>query len=246
MHSTRLMTKVLKLLSAVIIAGAVFGAGIAQAGEAVRFDEAAVKRIIRSHVENNMPWPKDEARITFPFKINSIVLYGDGITYQVLAKRNDGYVGDAMFAVRFYSNGDPVREENIRILIEVERDVVISDKVLSRDMEIRSDDVRLVKKWYSRIPLNTLSELGDVVGKKMSTTIRPKVEITRNMIKEPAVVKRGSMVKVILDNGTMQITTVGLSEEDGTRGSIIRVRNMTSKKTIFARVLGESLVGVEY
>jgi flagellar basal body P-ring formation protein FlgA len=246
MNSTRSVKDAIKVLSVMVLMCAIFTGGIVQTAEAARFDEAAIKKIVKSHIENNMPWPKEDVRIIFPVKINEVVLYGDKISYQVQAKRNDGYIGDAMFAIKFYNNGDPVREENIRLLIEVSRDVVISDRVLSRDTHIKPDDVQVVRKWYSRIPLNTLSEMDEVVGKKMSTTVRPKVELTRNMLKEPAVVKRGSMVKVVLDNGAMQITTVGLSEEDGTRGSIIRVKNMTSKRTIFARVLGESLVGVEY
>jgi flagella basal body P-ring formation protein FlgA len=39
---------------------------------------------------------------------------------------------------------------------------------------------------------------------------------------------------------------LGLSEEDGMQGAIIKVKNMSSKRTIYARVLGESLVGVEF
>jgi flagella basal body P-ring formation protein FlgA len=42
----------------------------------------------------------------------------------------------------------------------------------------------------------------------------------------------------------MRISTVGIPEEDGIAGSMIRIKNITSKKIIYARVLGASLVGV--
>jgi len=44
----------------------------------------------------------------------------------------------------------------------------------------------------------------------------------------------------------MQIVTVGLSEEDGVAGNIVRVKNITSNKTIYARVLSDSVVGIEF
>jgi len=66
------------------------------------------------------------------------------------------------------------------------------------------------------------------------------------MLKEIPLVRKGKMVKIVFDNGPMQIVTVGLSEEDGVAGNIVRVKNITSNKIIYARVLSDSVVGIGF
>jgi flagella basal body P-ring formation protein FlgA len=44
----------------------------------------------------------------------------------------------------------------------------------------------------------------------------------------------------------MMISAMGLCEEDGAQGDLIRVQNTSSKKTVFARVMGASLVKVDF
>ena len=44
----------------------------------------------------------------------------------------------------------------------------------------------------------------------------------------------------------MRIVTVGLSEEDGVAGNIVRVKNITSNKIIYARVLSDSMVELDF
>jgi flagella basal body P-ring formation protein FlgA len=44
----------------------------------------------------------------------------------------------------------------------------------------------------------------------------------------------------------MKITTTGLSEEDGAEGSTIKVRNLTSNKIIYARVIGDAKVRIDF
>ena len=229
----------------VIMVSLIPGANL-QASETFRYDENRIKALLQGYIEANMPWPKGMLRIVYPVKINDLAIQGDKITHEIVTKMNDGYVGDGLFAVRFYDHGYLVREETVRLVMELVREVVVSDKVLNKDRIIKSDDVHIVKKWFRRIPLNTVSSIEEVVGKRMSASIRPNTEITRNMLKEPIMIKRGNMVKIVLDTGPMQIAALGLSEEDGMQGAIIRVKNMSSKRTIYARVLGESLVGVEF
>jgi flagella basal body P-ring formation protein FlgA len=229
-----------------IVAVALLAVTNLHASETVRYDEAKLKAVMQRYIEANMPWSKGDLRIVYPVKPSALDIPGDRITHEVVTKLNDGYIGDGLFAIRFYNRGYLVREEPVRLVMEVAREVVVSDKVLNRDRIVKIDDVHLAKKWFKQIPLNVLSELGEVVGKRMSMSIRPNVEITRNMLKEPIMVKRGKMVKIVLDTGPMQIAALGLSEEDGMQGAVIRVKNISSRKTIYARVLGESLVGVEF
>jgi flagella basal body P-ring formation protein FlgA len=66
------------------------------------------------------------------------------------------------------------------------------------------------------------------------------------MLREVKTVSKGKMVKVVLDNGLMRVVMNGLAEEDGADDSVIRVRNLNSNKIIYARVVGPSLVQIDF
>jgi flagella basal body P-ring formation protein FlgA len=66
------------------------------------------------------------------------------------------------------------------------------------------------------------------------------------MLKSVKTIKRGKLVKVVLESGPMSIMTFGLCEEDGSRGDFIKVRNTSSNKSIYARVVDDSSVMIEY
>jgi flagella basal body P-ring formation protein FlgA len=91
-----------------------------------------------------------------------------------------------------------------------------------------------------------LTDAGEVVGKKAAVRLNAGTEITRQMLRSVPVVKKGEVVRIVLESGPMMISTVGLCQEDGGRGDLVRVQNLSSKKIIFARVMAQSLVKVEF
>ena len=84
------------------------------------------------------------------------------------------------------------------------------------------------------------------MGKRVASSIRPNHEITRTMLREVPLVKKGRVVKMVLNNGTINITTLGQIQEDGGMGSSVRVKNISSQRIVYARVVGESLVQVDF
>jgi flagella basal body P-ring formation protein FlgA len=130
--------------------------------------------------------------------------------------------------------------------MEVLKDFVVSARYLTKNKEIAADDVRVVKKWVKRLPPNVITAPADVVGKALTMNLQPDTEITRSSIKALLLVKKGSVVRILFDNGFLNVSTVGISEEDGVTDALIRVKNVSSNKTIYARVTSGSLVKVEF
>ncbi|MBE9547564.1 MAG: flagellar basal body P-ring formation protein FlgA [Proteobacteria bacterium] len=205
-----------------------------------------IKAIVRAYVSKNMPWLKGTVRVEFPVKVSDLKLAGEKITCRIRSNRNEDFIGNSVFAVRFYEEGVFLREKTVRARLDVLMDVVVSTKSLPRNTRINRDDVILIKKWLDRIPLNIISNMEGVVGKRLRTSVKPNAEITRNMVRSIPMVKRGKLVRIVLENDSMRITTIGLSEQDGMLGDIIRVKNVSSRKTVYARVMGNSLVRVEF
>jgi flagella basal body P-ring formation protein FlgA len=211
-----------------------------------KIDQDAMKRIIVAHIEKNMPWPKGSVRIEFAAGISGVTLPGKEITYRVVNKRREDYIGYSMFTVRFYNKGVFVKKQAVRVKLEVLKGVVVSSKFLSKDTRISSDDIRLVNKWFDRIPARVVTNLDDVVGRTLKTKVKLNTEITRSMLEKSLVVKKGKLVRIVLQKGPLKMSTIGLSKQNGETGDLIRVKNISSKKTIYAKVVGDSVVCVEY
>jgi len=205
-----------------------------------------IKAHVRTYIKKNMPWPKGAVRVEFPGRVSDLKLAGKKITCRVLSRRNEDFIGNSSFTVRFYENGAFLNGKTVRARIEVAMDVVVSTKSLRRNVKIERGDVRLVKKWFNRLPSNIISSHDAVVGMNLRTNVKPNTAITGNMVRSIPMVKRGKPVRIVFENGPMRITTIGLSEQDGMRGELIKVRNVSSKKVIYVRVTGDSLAKVEF
>lgn len=205
-----------------------------------------LKAHVRTYIEKNMPWSKGTVRVKFPGRVSDLTLTGKKINCRVLSKRNEDFIGDSTFTVRFYENSTFLNGKTVRVRIEVLMEVVVSAQSLQRNIKINHNDVRLVKKWFNRSPSNIISSLDNVVGMKLRSSVRPNTEITGNMVRSIPMVKRGKPVRIIFENGPMRITTIGLSEQNGMHGELIKVRNVSSKKIIYVRVTGKSLAKVEF
>lgn len=216
------------------------------AATAVVIKGETIKTYVRAYIEKNMPWPKNVVRVEFPAKVSDLRLAEKKITCRVLSRRNEDFIGNSSFTFKCYENGTFLNGETVRVRIEVLMDVVISATSLHRNIKINRDDVRLAQKWFNRLPSNIISSLDTVVGMELLTNVKPNTEITGNMVKSIPMVKRGKPVKIIFENGPMRITTIGLSEQDGMQGELIKVRNISSKNMIYARVMDNSLVKVNF
>ncbi|MEA3486369.1 MAG: flagellar basal body P-ring formation chaperone FlgA [Thermodesulfobacteriota bacterium] len=205
-----------------------------------------IKTYVRTYIEKNMPWPKGAVRVEFPVRISDLSLKGKKITCRVLSRRNEDFIGDSSFTVRCYENHTFLNRKTVRVRIEVLMDVVVSTRSLHRNIQISRDDVKLLKRWFYRLPSKIISNPDMVVGMKLRTNVKPNAEITGNMVKSIPMVKRGKPVRIVFENGSMRITTIGLSEQDGMCGELIKARNVSSKKVIYVRVTGNSLAKVEF
>jgi len=208
--------------------------------------DETIKKAVTEYIAKNMPWPKGSVRIAFHSRIPAATLSGENIVCRVEGGRHEDFVGYSNFTVGFYDKKVFLGEQSVRVKLEVSRDVVVSARYLPRGTDIQGGDVKLVRKWFERMPSRVISSLEEAVGKRLCTSARQNTEITRNMLRDPVMVSRGKQVQIVLERGPIRITTVGLSEQNGSKGDIVKVRNLSSNQPIYATVVEESLVRVDF
>jgi flagella basal body P-ring formation protein FlgA len=206
--------------------------------------ENLVRMAIREYIETNMPWPPGSVRVDFLSEEKESIPPNRDLILRVEPAGNQDFIGDMVFLVKSFKGGNLLRTESVRTRIEVLQDVVTAARMLPSGTILVESDIRTVRRWIRRIHPHSLNSIEATSGKRLTIQVASGVEILATMLKEIPLVKKGKMVKIVFDNGPIQIVTVGLSEEDGVAGNIVRVKNITSNKIIYARVLSDSVVGI--
>jgi flagella basal body P-ring formation protein FlgA len=231
-----------------LLIGLVVGLGIIapEGAPAKTIPAQEIRALISDHVDKNMPWPAGTVRLTFPMSIADPLFTSETVRCAVESRPGESYIGDTSFMIKFYAGYLLLKQENVRVTLEVQKDVVVAAAHLVRNKAIAEADVTVEKRWLKRLPLNALNNTAEAIGKATVLNIRQDAEITRNMLKEPLLVKRGGMVRIMLEEGQLHITTIGVSEEDGIAAAVIKVKNVSSNKILYARVVGDSMVRVDF
>lgn len=223
-----------------------WGLTAAPESSAAILKEGTIRKIVAEYIQRHMPWERDDMRLTFLGGCSDIAVPTPAYTYDVQERSNEPYIGDSVVILKLYSDGVFLLERPVRVRMEVAFDILVSNRALPVDTVIGSDDVRVVKRWLTREPQRTIATLEEALEKRVASSIRPNHEITRTMLREVPLVKKGRVVKMVLNNGSINITTVGQMQEDGGMGSSVRVKNISSQRIVYARVVGESLVQVDF
>jgi flagella basal body P-ring formation protein FlgA len=84
-----------------------------------------------------------------------------------------------------------------------------------------------------------------VVGRTARRTLLPGQLIPNNAVEDQKVVNRGSVVKVVIEDGALSIVTYGSSLQSGGPGALIQLRNLDTGVTIRGIVQPDGSVRIQ-
>ena len=218
-------------------------AAFAATGEKERSYDLA--GLIKQYVHNSSSWDAGDIRIEFPVTPGEVSLKGENLSYDISSGGKDALVGKCTFIIRFFRDGVKVANYSVRTSIEVQEKYLTSAKQIKKNVVIQPEDVQVVKRWVRTLSLRSISDPQEVIGKRLTVDIGPDREIKQSMVSEPVMIKRGEVVRIVLDGSQMALSTTGMAEENGADGQKIRVKNLSSQKVILAEVIHKGMVKVE-
>lgn len=119
--------------------------------------------------------------------------------------------------------------------------------VLKRDLKkgeiIKSSDLS-EKTAILSDNLTYPSSLEEVEGKKLKKDVLANTPITKDLLEEAYVVKKGDVVTAKIENEKMRISAKVISLEKGKIGDLIRVKNISSGKEIWGIVSADKEITV--
>ncbi|MCU0581754.1 MAG: flagellar basal body P-ring formation chaperone FlgA [Syntrophales bacterium] len=238
----RFIYLIIFLAGLTMMAGPVMGA--ASASSANRTYNLG--ELVNQYVRENSSRSAEDIRMEFPEKLPEVSLKGEKISHEVSQMGKTVLIGNCHFLVRFFDNGVQIAKYTLRADIEVRENYITAVRVIKRNSIVGTDDLQIAERWVRRISLKAISDVDEVVGNRLIVDLAPDREILRGMVKEPVLIKKGEVVRIVLDNGRMSLMATGVAEEPGVDRQRIRVKNLSSQKTILAKVMAEGLVKVEF
>lgn len=129
--------------------------------------------------------------------------------------------------------------------VRIFRPVVVVRTALRRDSIIGAGDVALVEQDVSLLNRGYVTEVEQVIGRKLTRATRTDQVLTPAMLQLAEAVRRGDQVVISARSGGINVRMQGEALSGGTLGQQISVRNLTSQRVIRARVTGPGQVEVE-
>jgi len=119
---------------------------------------------------------------------------------------------------------------------------VFASRVIERGQSIRAEQVRLQELNIGKAPRGFFHDLDAVVGQGAKRRIRANQLLSPGLLTRPTLVRRGQRVRIVASQDGIQASTLGEALENGQRDAVIRIRNLSSEKTIEAKVLEAGVV----
>jgi len=141
-------------------------------------------------------------------------------------------------------DGEAVRVLRVQLQVRDRRLVVVATRQLRPGDVIRADDIELRELppgVYVRRPAR---EAEGVVG-QVATRLTDAGEVLEmGSVRPPALVLRRQRIRIIARAGGVVVVAQGEALEEGAHGATIRVRRLTGRRTLEARVTGPGEVEV--
>jgi flagella basal body P-ring formation protein FlgA len=223
-----------------------FCATAAQGMEKRVLDSSFFKEIFFQKVTAHTPWQKADLAIdnftVFPEKLT---VKDGALSYTAEGPPPSGYLGRQTLNLQIMVDGLPAGVVKLGGDLLLFRDVVCLKQGLSRHAVLSPADVELVRRNATFLGNDLVTRLEDAVGQRLRSSLRAGTALSSTMLEAVPLVYRGDLVTIIAQSDHFSITAPGEARSAGAKGEMVKVKNLMSRKEIFARVVSSEVVAVD-
>lgn len=206
-----------------------------------------LEKIFHEIVLENAPWPMDDLEIMdFTARPGSVTVPAGSYDVQVLQAPQKEHLGRKVVTIAIRVNGEEYQRVRMIGDLQLYGQVICTTKRLSRHALIGEEDVAAVRHNITMLDSGALMKPEDAVGKRLKTSLRPGAILYAHLLESPPLVQRGDLVTIIAESNSIRVTAPGEARNAGALGDLVRVKNLMSRKEIFAKVLGSGMVETEF
>lgn len=213
--------------------------------EAQEVSEPEIRALLMRYLETHLPRRRGRVELRgFSLRGNLTISKGR-TTYEIIPPRDLRLVGNTNFQVNVRVDGKEATKLWALLDVDIVAPAVTAVRFLQRGHVVKSHDLAIAEASLGGAPDATFQEVSQVVGKRLVRSVNQGELVLRNHMEAPQMIRKGAVVTLVAERGLLMVTARGVALEGGEMGKVIRVKNLSSKKTVFARVIGSSTVRVD-
>lgn len=143
-------------------------------------------------------------------------------------------------------DGKAFRSLPVTVRVQLFREVLVATRAIPRHGVLRVEDVRLDRRDVAGLPPEAFRAAAGAVGKRATKVLSTGEVLMPASVEEPPAVRRGDVVTLVAEASGLRVTTRGEVKEEGRPGQVVRVRNLSSEREIYGRVVNGTTVRVEF
>ena len=128
--------------------------------------------------------------------------------------------------------------------VEEMTDTLVAATRLLPETVLRGEDVRTARVRLTALQGDPARSLEQIVGMQLARPIAAGQPLRLADLIRPALVQRGSTVKIELSSAGLSVTGQAVALDSGADGDKIRVQNLSSKAFLYAEVVGPGQVRI--
>jgi flagellar basal body P-ring formation protein FlgA len=208
--------------------------------------ETTFRRIFNQYVCNSLGKDSEDA-ILSRFKVAANGPFPAGVlTFQIFQKSKGTPMGHVRLITIVSVDGIPRGEVALSGWVDVFGPVLCLARSMNKGEVIEKGDVYLARKNISRMPSNVLTDKNMAIGWVLKNNLNQNDSLKEWMLKQNPTLQRGDRVTILAAVGGLKITVPGRTLAKGFVGDFIRVQNTMSRKNIYARIINNTTVEVDF
>lgn len=135
---------------------------------------------------------------------------------------------------------------NVSAYIDGKVDVLIAHHPIVRGSILQKTDVEYAERLNSQLNRGYYTSVNQLQYMEAKRSIKTGQVFTPGLLKAQKLVLRGQHITIIAQSGNLNLRVKGKALMDGQRGQTIKVRNLSSKKLIYAKVMSSGIVKINF
>lgn len=154
-----------------------------------------------------------------------------------------GILGSSRFVIIFRVDGKVRKNMSLTGRFEAMAPVAVASADVPKGSLIESRHLVMETRDITRFRKPCLDP-SQLEGRMALRGIRAGSVIELSMVQAPPLVRKGEVVKIVLNQGGIFLSTLGVARNDGGKDELIKVENISSNKILQCRVSAAGLVEV--
>jgi flagella basal body P-ring formation protein FlgA len=205
--------------------------------ESTQITQQQVEDIFKKFVLENSPWKNEEINVQRVYFSGLPVIPTGKMTYEVTVSPKERFIGNITASIDFYVNGEKARTLNVSAKIEVFGNAYLALHPLKQNQMITTADVEAHRINLTDAADRLATSLDQVENRRVLRNVGMHQPLELKDLDKPLVLKRGDMVKIIYDMPGLLVTAAGQVNTDAGVGDTLAVTNVSSKKTVYCKVV---------